>query len=241
MKRLLPFVILVAAGTVPALAAPDSVEKKYAARMERLNASYEKARDKLINDMLRDYDVLLKRKMREGELKEANEIKEKIDRLRGEKSSPDKDEPWAVKVGGDAGPAVPQKPKSLFTGTKRSERKHKKRVEERYEAFHEALIEEDLDKAEEFLDPQIREHASPAVIKGHLKLVLGVLKGFRMTKSDVDARKVVVSDSQKAAKVTGRFRVLGTWKDQDPHYWVLRDHEWYIGDDKVLVREFEDK
>jgi len=35
--------------------------------------------------------------------------------------------------------------------------------------------------------------------------------------------------------VEARIRVRRAWQDQQPTYWVLRDGEWYLGDEKELA------
>jgi hypothetical protein len=80
----------------------DTVQKKYKIKVESLKKQYEIGIEKIKKQMIKDYEVLLRQKMRSGYLKAANDIQMKIDILKKSKEKEDNE------FGFDIG--IPQSP-----------------------------------------------------------------------------------------------------------------------------------
>jgi len=104
----------------------------------------------------------------------------------------------------------------------------------RFRELYGALAAGQLDKAVPYVDPEIRRAAGEGLVKVHLNIVHAFLKAGQVQANDVSVREVTLGESREDARVIGRLRLATGLKDMDPNYWVLRDGEWYLGDEKKL-------
>jgi hypothetical protein len=108
-------------------------------------------------------------------------------------------------------------------------------IELRFLELHRALLAGNLDGALKFVDPKNLQFVQPATAKAYLGLMAFGLKAGKVEANDIKVKNVRVGVKGNEAEVIGRYRVNGQWADQKPGYWVLRENQWYIGDERELA------
>ena len=108
-------------------------------------------------------------------------------------------------------------------------------IEKRYLALFRALVDNNLDQALTYIDPKNLNFVQPATAKAYLGVWAGMLRAGQVSPSDLKIGRVRVGVKGNEAVVESRIRVHGKWDDQKPTYWVFRDGQWYLGDEKDIA------
>ena len=108
-------------------------------------------------------------------------------------------------------------------------------VEQRVQELYRVLVAGDLDRALKYVDPKNLSFVQPATAKAFLGIWSGALKLAQVNAGDLKVERVRLGVKGNEAVVESRLRVHGKWDDQKPTYWVNRDGQWYIGDDKEIA------
>jgi hypothetical protein len=107
-------------------------------------------------------------------------------------------------------------------------------ITKRFRDFYAAVATGDLDKAMDYVDPEIRKHAGDGLVKGHLRVIEGLLRLGQVDRNDISVRTIDLGKDKTDARVIGRLSLPGQMKDMDPNYWIERNGSWYLGDEKKL-------
>ncbi len=107
-------------------------------------------------------------------------------------------------------------------------------IEKRYMELHAALVTGDLDRAVKYVDPKNLDFIQPAAAKAFLGIWSGFLRAGQVGPRDVKVKHVRLGVKGNEAVVESRIQVRGNWDDQKPTYWVLREGQWYLGDEKEI-------
>ncbi len=116
----------------------------------------------------------------------------------------------------------------------RSDKAIEAALTKRFRDFYAAVATGDLDKAMDYVDPEIRKHAGDGLVKGHLRVIEGLLRLGQVDRNDISVRTIDLGKDKTDARVIGRLSLPGQMKDMDPNYWIERDGSWYLGDEKKL-------
>ena len=108
-------------------------------------------------------------------------------------------------------------------------------IEKRYLALVRALVDNNLDQALTYIDPKNLNFVQPATAKAYLGVWAGMLRAGQVSAGDLKISRVRVGVKGNEAVVESRIRVHGKWDDQKPSYWVFRDGQWYLGDEKEIA------
>lgn len=209
----------------------DSIMKIHDDKVAKARKVYDAAIKKATDSTVKRLEQLKRAKTRAGNLEEAIAVKNQINKLQG-------NPPITTEDDGEIG-GVPSDPDEA--PVKFSESQATRALKKRYVDFHEALIESKFDKALEFLDPKMKAAVDKNVLKGHLQILSGVFKAFKIKKGGVDLERVKYTKKLKEARITGKLRssLTGKWNEsKDPSYWIYKRGEWYLGDDKELRKLF---
>lgn len=205
-----------------------SIMKAHEEKVDKARKIYDANIEKAKKITIKRLENLKKSTMRSGKLKDAIKIQEEIEILQG-KTEKDKNE-----IDINAGVPVPpgeNQPKFI-------ERQTQAKLRKRFIEFHNLLIADKQEQAMEFLDPSLLKQNNEQIIKGHLKILAGILKAFQVKKNGIDIEKVKFTTKLKEAKITSKTRAInGEWrKNNDPSYWIFKKGEWYLGD-KADIRK----
>jgi hypothetical protein len=183
------------------------------------------ARDKAIGkankEAVKKLEKIMSAKTQKGDLDGALSIKNLIAKIKGET------------VNGDA--VTEEDQNDPFSGDEfLGGNSVKKQIESRYLSFARMLIKDDVDGAYDYVDPRTREAAAPAVIKGYLKLMAGLLDIAQLQEEKVKVKSITLGIKGNEAKVIPSFKVGANWEAQKGSYWVKRNDKWFLGDEKEL-------
>ena len=110
-----------------------------------------------------------------------------------------------------------------------------KDIERRFLELHRALVAGDLDKAAKYIDPKNMNLVQPATAKALLGVWSTMLRVGQVGAADVKVERARMGVKGNESVVESRIHVHGKWDDQKPSYWVLREGEWYLGDEKEIA------
>ncbi|HBC86204.1 MAG TPA: hypothetical protein DCZ94_04545 [Lentisphaeria bacterium] len=217
MRRIICICMIICAARIPAYAADKEIENV----LQERGTLISKANDEAIKKL----DKLMITRTKKGDLDGALAVKGTIQKIKGGEAPGEKGVANAdVDIGG-----LPGNPLG------KSEASVKKEIEARYQGFTKALVTDDVNSAYEYMDPKIREGASPQVIKGYLNVMGGMLKLAQVPKDGAKITSVKIGVRENDAKVVPALKIRGlNWEEQKPGYWVLRNGKWYLGDEKEL-------
>ena len=198
---------LVLAGPVTRAADPalDNVVHNHAQRVEQARRQYETSVQAADRDATLRLTQLMNARQNAGDARGAAAVRQALDALQ-------------------AGGAVATQ-----------ENRAAAEIEKRCLALHRALIDNNLDQALTYIDPKNLNFVQPAAAKAYLGVWAGMLKVGQVTAQDVKVAQVRLGVKGNEAVVETRLRVRGNWDDQKPSYWVYRDGQWYLGDEKEIA------
>ena len=193
----------------------DSITKQYEAKADSLKKKYDDSRTKLNDDTIKKYEALLKKKTKEGDLNGALEIKNKIDALKDDTKLLSDEEPSA-------------------TGDSLPDSQTKAEISDSYIAFHEALMKNNIKAARSYVDPEMVKAATPKIIDSYIGVMVAYIQAAKLSTGDVKTYRIILGKNRKDAKVIGKYKSGMKWHPQKPCYWVQRNGQWYLGDEKLL-------
>lgn len=193
----------------------DSIAKRYEDQSESLKKKYNVSRAKLKEDTIKAYEALLKKKTKAGDLNGALEIRNRIEALKKDEESVSDDD-------------------TFFSGDSLPDPQSKDSISERFSAFHDALMKNNIKEARSYVDPDMVKAVSPKIVDSYLGVMVAYIQAAKLSPGDVKTDKIILGKSRKDAKVIGKSKVGMTWYPQKPSYWVLRNGQWYLGDEKKL-------
>ena len=196
-----------------------------------------KTRDTLVekanSDAIKKLEKIKSSRTKKGDLEGALRAKEMIQKLKGKED--EQEEPQEETADKETKEAkgknddVPDVISNIL-----GDSSMKDQIEKRCLEFFASLLENDIDGAYEYVDPQTKNAVQPVVVKGFLKIIAGGLSVAQLKKKDVKISELVIGIKKNEAKVTPSFRVGANWERQKDSYWIKRNGQWYLGDEKQL-------
>ncbi len=120
----------------------------------------------------------------------------------------------------------------------------KRQISKRYDAFCDALAEEDFEGAIACVDPRVVRKTGTEALKPYFVALAAMMKGAKAAGIRFDAGRIEVDEEAGRAKNIPRVRIFNDIKDGDPTYWVFVENEWYVafdGKEKEKEKEEESK
>lgn len=203
----------------------DSVEKQANDKIALARKACASAVNAAADDAIRKYEALLKQETAAGHVEAAKAISEKIEAMKDLKADPlstQSENPGDVDAMADATPNA----------------KIKSDIRKRMRAFYICLAKDDYEGAKAYLDPQTVELVPAETIKGHLKVISGILTTAGIKKdSQIDVKDLTLTPQRNGAKVVPRWQGLsGDWSDGQAQYWIFTQGKWHLGDEKELKK-----